>query len=269
MKTSPSTPPRLLQLPENGSFQTQEVDREYLAKRTKTGNSKQFPMSKLLATLDKPQLLALINNLIDAHPRIQSEIESSIPRPTVQSVTSAIAVLEKKLQDSFPYSKFGPSRDDYSYNRVKPAIVELSEALEDYAAHFASAQEFPTTTFSYLHLACTVAHRLPNWDREDNNEIKRHLYIKLCEYWHKVIVDAASKMSQGKIYGQAVVGEWARNLAQHNQESNGAFQPAVEEFKSKLGWIIGIHPPPNAAKYGTGFSHQTPMMPVSVFGRRS
>src|SRR4051812_13451438 len=103
MKTSPSTPPRLLQLPENGSFQTQEVDREYLAKRTKTGNSKQFPMSKLLgcclrhvphvsvasltifsiltlATLDKPQLLALINNLIDAHPRIQSEIESSIPR---------------------------------------------------------------------------------------------------------------------------------------------------------------------------------------------
>jgi len=218
-----------------------DMERDYATvKRTKMSTEKEFPLSKLLGTLDKPQLLSLINNLIDSHPNLQLEIASNIPRPTIHSVTNVLSSMEKKYRDSFPYTKWGQVKDDYSFNRVKPAIMELKGALLDYAAHFTSAEEFPTTTFSFLHLATSITQRLPDWDNHLHNEIKRDLYIKLAEHWTKAIVDAASKVSEGKIYGQTVVSEWARNLAQHNRESNGMFQHAINEFIDKLGWIAGI-----------------------------
>ncbi|CAG8533389.1 3288_t:CDS:2 [Acaulospora morrowiae] len=228
---SPPCSPRL-----NGH--THEM--EATVKRAKLSNEKEFPLSKLLGTLDKPQLLSLINNLIDAHPNLQSEIASNIPRPTIQSVTRILEGMEKKYLDSFPYTKWGSSKDDYSFNRVKPAIMELQGAIMDYADHFTSPEEFPTVTFAFLHLATTITHRLPEWDNSSHNELKRDIYLKLADYWKKAIHEASSKLRDGKIYGHTVVNEWAKNLAQHNRDSNGAFQQASEEFVEKLGVIIGL-----------------------------
>lgn len=248
------------------------MEKDYASvKRTKMIVEEDFPLSKLLATLDKPQLLSLINNLIDSHPNLQSEIASNIPRPTIHSVTNVLNSMEKKYQDSFPYTKWGQSKDDYSFNRVKPAIMELKGAILDYAAHFTSTEEFPTTKFSFLHLATSITQRLPDWDNFLHNEIKRDLYIKLSECWTKTIVDAASKVSEGKLYGQMVVSEWARNLAQHNRESNGMFQQAVNEFIDKLGWIAGIQVGSNSLMSNHSYSlstgnngghHQYSVLPV-------
>ncbi|CAG8479708.1 4945_t:CDS:2 [Diversispora eburnea] len=147
-------------------------DMEAMVKRTKLGNEKEFPLSKLLGTLDKPQLLSLINNLIDSHPNLQSEIASHIPRPTIQSVTAILISMEKKYQESFPYTKWGHSKDDYSFNRVKPGIVELKNNL--------------------------------------HNELKRDIYIKLAEYWKKAITNVSNKINEGKMHGRLVVNEWAK-----------------------------------------------------------
>ncbi|CAG8479762.1 450_t:CDS:2, partial [Acaulospora colombiana] len=203
---SPPSSPRI-------NNHTHEMD--ITVKRAKLSNEKVFPLSKLLGTLDKPQLLSLINNLMDAHPNLQSEIASHIPRPTIQSVTHILAGMEKKYQDSFPYTKWGQSKDDYSFNRVKPAIVELTDAILDYADHFTSPEEFPTSTFSFLHLATGVTNRLPEWDNSLHNELKRDIYLKLVDYWKKAINDASSKLHEGKIYGQTVVNEWARNTTEN------------------------------------------------------
>lgn len=43
-----------------------------------------------------------------------------------------------------------------------------------------------------------------------HNQIKRDLYIELINYWKKAIDIASSKLDQGKIYGQQVVTEWAK-----------------------------------------------------------
>ncbi|CAG8590341.1 2681_t:CDS:2 [Gigaspora margarita] len=232
---SPPTSPRMV------SHSTQEMEKEYsLVKRTKMSNEKEFPLSKLLATLDKPQLLSLINNLIDTHPNLQSEIASNIPRPTIQSVTNILTSLEKKYQDSFPYTKWGHSKDDYSFNRVKPALLELKGAILDYAAHFTSPDEFPINTFTFLHLATNYTHRLPDWDNSTHNELKHEIYVKLDDFWKKAIINAASKLREGKLYGQTVVNEWVKNLAQHDRDSNGMFRQAIDEFTQKLGWIIGL-----------------------------
>ncbi|KAL1917847.1 uncharacterized protein VTP21DRAFT_3681 [Calcarisporiella thermophila] len=212
----------------------------YTIKRTKMGGERTFSVSKLLATLDKPQLLSLLNNLMDAHPELQQEIPQYIPRPTLQSVTTHLAYLEKRVAEAYPYTKWGPGRDEYSFNRVKSALMELIEAIMDYADHFTSPQEFPTTKFAYLHLATSTAHRLPEWDNDAHNQIKRDTYSRLAEYWQRAVEDAADKAGrEGKIYGQQIVSEWARNFVEHNQRSGGAFQTVVDNFAARLGWIIG------------------------------
>ncbi|ORY89577.1 Cut8 six-helix bundle-domain-containing protein, partial [Lobosporangium transversale] len=206
----------------------------------------------ILATLSSSQLINLVGTLVDNHPSLADEIANLVPRPTVASVQPLLSTLETKLQEAFPYTKWGPGRDDYSFNRVKPALEELVETLIDYTNHFTSPPEFPTTSFSFLHLATEFCHRLPNWDSAVNNEPKKNLYKSLEEYWIKAIQDAANKLGEGKIYGQMTVQEWAKNLEQHNITSQGMFSSAIEEFKSKLGWIIGIQASPV-----TSFSDQS------------
>ncbi|KAF9437858.1 Tethering factor for nuclear proteasome sts1 [Entomortierella beljakovae] len=202
--------------------------------------SKKKTVSKLIATLSSSQLINLVGTLVDNHPSLAEDIANLVPRPTVASVQSLLNSLETKLQEAFPYTKWGPSRDDYSFNRVKPALEELVETLVDYTNHFTSPLEFPTTTFSFLHIATEFCHRLPNWDSAANNEPKSNLYKTLEESWIKAIRDASNKLEDGKIYGHMTVQEWAKNLQQHQEKSNGMFSSAIEEFKSKLGWIIGL-----------------------------
>ncbi|KAF9932735.1 Tethering factor for nuclear proteasome sts1 [Linnemannia zychae] len=203
--------------------------------------SKQKTVSKLIGTLNNSQLISLINTLVDSHPSLAEDISNLVPRPTVASVQPYLAALETKMQESFPYTKWGPGRDDYSFNRVKPALDELIENLVEYTNHFTSPPEFPTTSFSFLHIATEFCHRLPNWDNPANNEHKSNLYKTLADYWIKAIQDASSKLEEGKLYGQMAVQEWAKNLEHHNITSQGMFASAIEEFMTKLGWIIGIH----------------------------
>jgi len=213
-------------------------------KRIKTGEQRRFPISRLLATMDKEKLVQLIHGLIDAHPFIQEDIAQIMPSPTLQTASSTLTELEKKMASSYPYNKGGPGKDDYSFNRVRPALMELVTTLNDFAEHFTQPSEFPTTSFSYLHIATCVIHRLPTWDTESHNNIKRDAYVSLSGYWKRVIRQASDKVGDGKIYGQQVVSEWAKNLAQHNSGTNGLFSGAIEEFTKRLGWIIGLHTGP-------------------------
>ncbi|ORY03533.1 Cut8-domain-containing protein [Basidiobolus meristosporus CBS 931.73] len=225
-----------------------EMDQYNPVKKLRSSLTRHLPLNKLLEPLDKSQLISVLSQLVDNHPHLKNEISSYVPKPTIQSVTNLLSNLEKKLQESFPYSKFGPGRDPYTFNRVHHVLVEIQDAILEYACHFTSEEEFPTTTFSYLHTATSVIHRLPNWDDPKHQKLKNSLYARIAIYWRKAIEDAASKLGEGRIYGQLVVGEWARNLDLHNTESNGTFADAVEDFKTKLGWIIGIVPAHNFAQ---------------------
>ncbi|KAF9577864.1 Tethering factor for nuclear proteasome sts1 [Lunasporangiospora selenospora] len=218
--------------------------------------SKKKTVSKLIATLSASQLVHLVTALVDTHPQLADDVASLVPRPTIDRVQSHLVFLETKLQEAFPYTKWGPGRDDYSFNRVKPALEELIENIVEYTNHFTSPPEFPTTSFSFLHIAAECCNRLPNWDSAANNELKTSLYRSLEEFWIKTIQDAASKLEEGKIFGQATVREWANNLDQHNYNSQGLFSTAVEEFKSRLGWLLGF--PPSTPHYPNPMSTASP-----------
>lgn len=223
-------------------------------KRAKVGNREKLPLQNLLNTLEKPQLIQLVCSLIAEYPKLQADVTSHIPRPTLQLVQPLLQKLEKKLQNSFPYTKWGAGRDEYSFNRVKPTIIDIRNTLADYAAHFTSPDEFPTTTFTYLCNAVNLTCRLPDWDRPEHNTIKRDLLFRLAGYYRKAVRNASSKCSEGKVFGMQVVDEWGKNLLQHckdakhyeldskgtnpaNKREDVVFPEVFKDFVQQLGWM--------------------------------
>lgn len=102
----------------------------------------------------------------------------------------------------------------------------------------------PSVIFSFLKLASDLGHRLPEWEHEPHNQIKKEFYEKLAQHWNHAIELAAQKMEEGKLFGQSLVTEWATELQRHNQISHGAFESSIALFKNKLGWALGIGPLP-------------------------
>ncbi|CAO3614767.1 unnamed protein product [Cunninghamella blakesleeana] len=58
-----------------------EFDSIHGTKRNRTSIQKQYPITKLLATLDKDKLIELINDLVDANPHLLPEVDAHLPQP--------------------------------------------------------------------------------------------------------------------------------------------------------------------------------------------
>ncbi|KAK6099042.1 Tethering factor for nuclear proteasome sts1 [Batrachochytrium dendrobatidis] len=217
-------------------------------------NTHAVRMGELMQFLDKQQLLNLLINVMAVHPDIQPTVANMIPRPTIDSVAHILSVYEKTLADAFPYSKVGPDRSDYSYNRVRPHIEDLCNTILHYLDTFTLScsfphslqHEYPATAFSYLHMATSIVHRLPVWNNEvRNTETRTAVYEQLGRRWRMVVAEVGSQAGeQGKVYGSYMVGEWARNLHLHAAQVKQAYGlgEALQEFKRQLGWIIGLEP---------------------------
>ncbi|KAI7891266.1 Cut8 six-helix bundle-domain-containing protein [Mucor mucedo] len=191
--------------------------------------------------MDKDALINIINSLLKKQPEVRQEIMNYIPAPTILSSMNVLIDLEKKFMNSFPFNKNGPGRDDYTFSRVREYLADLIDTILQYANHFTSSQVFPSTCFSFLDHATHIAHRIPNWDNDENNALKRSLYQDLNDFWKLAIQTTSSNLRQGECYSPESVSEWAKSLAQHNSFTNGYyFTESVHEFTRQLGYMIGL-----------------------------
>ncbi|KAI8639799.1 hypothetical protein BD408DRAFT_420750, partial [Parasitella parasitica] len=72
------------QQPQQLNPQTQSLPEDetlHTTKRNRMSLKKEFPISKLLATLEKDKLIELINDLVDSNPHLKSEVDELIPHP--------------------------------------------------------------------------------------------------------------------------------------------------------------------------------------------
>ncbi|KAJ3086720.1 Tethering factor for nuclear proteasome sts1 [Quaeritorhiza haematococci] len=226
------------------------------------GEAQLSEMGNMLSILDKDQLVGLLTTVLNSYPVLQPHVASLLPKPTLPMVTQLLQQCEKKISDSLPYSKWGPDdKTDYSFNRVRPALSDLKQTLLHYLTYFTSVDsypphmqhEYPACAFGYLHVATCTVHRLPVWNNPRHNaETKHDLYGQLGRVWRSVIMEVGRRVKEeGKVFGTGVVGEWARNLVEHNREVKGhfGFEEALEEFQRQLGWIydqtggmMGVNP---------------------------
>ncbi|KAI9306277.1 hypothetical protein BJ944DRAFT_263797 [Cunninghamella echinulata] len=65
----------------NNIEKKKETDIIHYTKRNRTSVQKQYPITKLLATMDKDKLVELINDLVDANPHLLPEVDAHLPQP--------------------------------------------------------------------------------------------------------------------------------------------------------------------------------------------
>lgn len=206
-----------------------------------------LPLSRIMEPMDSSSLKQLIQNLCDRHPELLSEVQQLAPRPTVQSALETLKTYESNVKSSFPYG--GNSTGDYAFNRVKPALMELLDALLDYTQHFLPPQESqPSTSLAFLDGATQIIHQLPEWSSEINNRHKQNAYEEITKAWVLVIGEAAKKGA-----GIAMqYGGWDLKLIRHNEVSGGRMQLALTEMGSAImGASVENSPKPKKFGFGT------------------
>ncbi|KAJ3417029.1 Tethering factor for nuclear proteasome sts1 [Chytridiales sp. JEL 0842] len=232
-----------------------------------------LPLKRILETLEKDDLLQIITTLVADHPGLEGPVAALLPRPTLTSASSHIQQTAKRLDASFPYSRFGQDRSDYAFNRVRPHLLELIELVSLYLTYFtepssyppAEAHEYPSTAFGFLKIASKAAANLPTWQTDTHNlETKIGLYNLISQAWRVAIAEVSRRMrEEGRMYGAVLVGEWYRDLLTDSnsfKEGPSPFGEALDDFQRNLGWIIGVGPtPPTPASANSTFSF-FPMM---------
>ncbi|KAL8718247.1 MAG: hypothetical protein Q9225_004585 [Loekoesia sp. 1 TL-2023] len=228
MSTSPS--PSLHQRP---------LPAQRITKRLRPGTTgRPLPLSRLLETLDTDSLRTVLETICQRHPGLGAEIEQTAPRPSVPSALAVLKHYEAALQAAFPFG--GNQTSDYAYNRVRPALTNLIEALTDFTPHFLPPNEPQATqSLSFLDGATDLIHRLPNWSTFQHRLHKQNAYEEISKAWTLVIQEAAKRA--GGIHIQ--YGGWDQKLTKHNQQSGGKLQEAMDEMSKHLGWMGGPSTP--------------------------
>ncbi|CAO3621097.1 unnamed protein product [Cunninghamella blakesleeana] len=200
-------------------------------KRSKTSFINKSPLHLKLNTLDKEKLLNILSSLLDTHSDLQTDIMTYIPPPTIPSALAVLYDMEKKFHQSFPFNRYGPKKDKYTYSRVRIPLLDLIDTLTQYSHYFVSASLFPPSLFTYLDQVTHFAHRLPIWDNEENNQARRDLYNDLSLFWKQAIQTTFNNISNGSVtFPSDTISNWAKSLANHNMLANGLLDEAVHEF---------------------------------------
>jgi len=239
MSASPSSSP---------AFSARPLPPQRQIKRARPNLSgRALSLPRLLETLDTDSLRNVLRTLCDRHPTLSSEVVQLSPRPSVASALQVLHNYQTSLQNSFPLG--GNAGSDYAYNRVRQALNNLLDALNDFTPHFLPPNESQSSTsLSYLDGATSIIHNLPRWDTPQNNLEKQAAYEEMSKAWSTVIREASKR--GGGI--QLQYGGWDEKLAKHNEISGGKLQEAVNDLKAGLGWMGGHSSQHGQTPYNTG-----------------
>jgi protein Cut8 len=221
--TSPSTSPNL---------PTQALPTPRPIKRVRSSLvGRPLDLPRLLETLDAEKLRAVLRNICQTHPDIGAQVVKAAPRPSVADAINVLKRYEESLRHSFPY---GASTNDYSYNRVRPQLQALLEALADFTPHFLPPNETQVTqSLNYLDSATEIIYNLPEWSSFQNNIHKANAYEEISKAWTIVIREASKRAGGMQLQNEG----WDKKLTKHNQQAQGKLQGAVNELSTSLSWM--------------------------------
>ena len=224
MNTSPSHSPNAYNRPTHSQSR--------IKRQRNNVSGRPLPLSRLLETVDVNALKSILQVMCDRHPELTAEVSSLVPRPTVSSALSTLNNYEASVRSAFPYG--GNSTGDYAYNRVRPALMQLLDALSDYTPHFLPPNEAQaSTSLTFLDEATNIIHRLPTWDNPVHNHSKNMAYEEIAKAWVLVVQEAAKRGAGIGLH----TGGWDTKLGKHVEQSEGRMQAALIQMRQSVGWM--------------------------------
>eukprot|EP00478_Filoreta_tenera_P001679 GABV01001713.1.p1 GENE.GABV01001713.1~~GABV01001713.1.p1 ORF type:complete len:215 (+),score=91.24 GABV01001713.1:38-646(+) len=112
-------------------------------RKTSTGGSRGAPkIDKLLAALDKKQVISWAKEFFNRHPELVDEAVAALPQADFSKINKELTVLSNKVGRAFPYNRYGPTKHDtYSFNRVKSHLGTFKARS---FGHFGRIQSYRT-----------------------------------------------------------------------------------------------------------------------------
>ncbi|RKU44426.1 protein DBF8 [Coniochaeta pulveracea] len=188
-----------------------------------------LPLPRLLETLDTTQLRTVLQTICERHPDIGHEIVTSAPRPSPASALQVLSEYQEKFKAAIPY---GHSSSDYTYYRVKQPLIALVDAISDFTRQYLPPQETQANiSLQFLDGATRLIHELPNFDSTAYRHHKDGAYEEIARAWALVITEASKRGGGFALH----TGGWDRVLSQHNQQSGGKLEAAMNAV-AQAGW---------------------------------
>jgi len=179
----------------------------------------------------------VLRQICNDHPDIASEILTAAPRPSVQSTLAVLSTYETALRAAMPFGVRESS--EYAYNRVRPQVQALLDALRDFTPRFLAPHEpQPATSLAYLDAATEMVHRLPDWESYGHARHKADAYDDLALAWALTVREGAKRAGGIHLH----VGGWPQKLLRHNEMSGGKMEEAVAALRQSLG--LQLETPP-------------------------
>lgn len=193
-------------------------------------------VDRLLETLDKDSLRAVLSSLVTRNPALKDEVVQLSPRPSIQSTLQVLRQYYDKMMAAFPLDP--NPRSDYCYDRIRPHCQALLDALADFTPHFLPPNEIQSSTsLEYLHGVTEIIHDLPEWDRPQYNLSKRNAYEEISRAWVTVLREAGKRGGGMNLQYNG----WEEKLRLHNEKSGNLLKEAYGELAGALGWLRTGH----------------------------
>ncbi|PVH20314.1 hypothetical protein CXQ85_002101 [Candidozyma haemuli] len=162
-------------------------------KRSKTPKiyGSALPVNRLIETLDKESLQALLQQIVNHHPETTTTISKLSPKATLED---SVKLMKEKFQsiiDHLPYKC--DIESDYSYIRVKVHLTEFLNCLSDFILTLLPPMDAGlANACDMLDVITSMIHDLPNFSNNEFQYTKSTAYEQIANSWLIVLTNQAS-----------------------------------------------------------------------------
>lgn len=187
-------------------------------------------LSVTLNGLTKAQLIGLLETLVaERHPDLEQELRSLIPEPDLTEFEEKLKRLQRNIYKSFPYTRYGSSRDAFCYRRVNTHLTTFKKECVAQGQILLNSQLWEST-LNYVLMAWDYVEGMPDWDNPAHNKSKEQCFKALAVQCKKSLMKLKSSLSEDKCSGLLERMKTASEL-------NNQIQPCVDQLtimKSKF-----------------------------------
>lgn len=220
-------------------------------KRTKTPKiyGLALPVNRLIETLDKESLLALLQQIVNHHPEVTTTIIRVAPKATLED---SVVLMKEKFQsiiDHLPYKC--DIESDYSYIRVKAHLTEFLNCLSDFILTLLPPMDAGlANACAMLDVITNMIHDLPNFTNNEFQYTKSTAYEQIANLWliiftsqasrdddSDAVCDDLSSLNMERIFEFVKTlreHDIQKKIEKHNEITLGKFTAVLDLLKSEL-----------------------------------
>ncbi|KAJ9579751.1 hypothetical protein L9F63_004588 [Diploptera punctata] len=182
------------------------------------------PLQASLKGLSQDQLIEIIQQIVDKHPEISTEIQESMPAPDLRPLEDQLNYLKKNIFKSLPNSRLTSKTDSPAYSRAATHVLAFKKCVIEQGRQLVDSQHWDSV-IQYVFLAWAYVRSTPLWDNPPHNAARRQCFKSLAAQ----CINALKK------------GTWTNEQCDEIQENLQRCLPDSEDIQACLKHLESLH----------------------------